>query len=429
MNRIYRTIARALGPPLRLWLRHRAGKGKEDPARLDERRGIAARPRPQGKLLWIHGASVGEARSILPLLARILALHPDAHALVTTGTLTSAAMLREALPARAFHQFVPLDVPRWVERFLDHWRPDAALWVESELWPNMLAALGARRVPCALVNARLSPASFARWRRNRRLLRPPLEVFATVLAQSAADAERLAALGARDVRAAGNLKFDAPQLPVDIETLGKLGVAIGGRPVWLAASTHPGEEEIVADAHRAIAARLPGALTLLVPRHAQRGDAIAAMLRARGLVVAQRSAGEPIADDVEIYLADTMGELGLFYRLAPIGFIGKSLAGEGGQNPLEAAALDTAILGGPRVSNFEEIFARLVEADGARLVADGRELADAVVVLSLDTVARQRMAQAALDIAAGGRGAVERVLAALAPVLAPLAAARRDARA
>jgi 3-deoxy-D-manno-octulosonic-acid transferase len=231
------------------------------------------------------------------------------------------------------------------------------------------------------------------------------------------------------VRVPGNLKYAAPPLPVDAAEHERLLALAAGRPVWLAASTHPGEEEIVADAHRAIAARLPGALTLLVPRHAQRGDAIAAMLRARGLVVAQRSAGEPIADDVEIYLADTMGELGLFYRLAPIGFIGKSLAGEGGQNPLEAAALDTAILGGPRVSNFEEIFARLVEADGARLVADGRELADAVVALSLDTVARQRMAQAALDIAAGGRGAVERVLAALAPVLAPLAAARRDARA
>jgi 3-deoxy-D-manno-octulosonic-acid transferase len=200
---------------------------------------------------------------------------------VTTGTLTSAEMLRAALPPRAFHQFVPLDVPRWVERFLDHWRPDAALWMESELWPNMLAALARRGVPSALVNARVSPASFARWQRGFALLRPPLGGFTVVLAQSAADAGRLAALGARDARFLGNLKFDAPQLSADIGELGELGAAIGDRRIWLAASTHPGEEEIVAQAHQAIAARVPGILTLLVPRHAVRGPAIAAMLRAR----------------------------------------------------------------------------------------------------------------------------------------------------
>lgn len=429
MSRLYRTLARGLGPPLRLWLRHRANKGKEDPARIGERRGVTTLARPSGRLLWIHGASVGEARSALPLLRRILDVHPHAHALVTTGTLTSAQMLRDALPARAVHQFVPLDVPGWIDAFLDHWRPDAALWMESELWPNLLAAIARRRVPSALVNARLSPASFARWQRSFAVMRPPLDAFTLVLAQSEADAERLAALGARSPLCVGNLKFDAPQLTADIAELGELGAAIGDRPLWLAASTHPGEEEIVAEAHQAIAARLPRVLTLLVPRHAVRGAEIAAMLRARGLRVARRGAGEAIEASTQIYLADTMGELGLFYRLAPIAFIGKSLAGEGGQNPLEAAALDTAILSGPRVSNFAEIFAGLVAAGGARLIADRDELAHAVIELSADPAARNRMAQAAIDLAASGRGAIDRMLAALAPVLAPLAAEVLDARA
>jgi 3-deoxy-D-manno-octulosonic-acid transferase len=189
----YAVLGRLAAPALGLWLARRARQGKEDPARLDERRGAASLPRPPGRLLWIHGASLGEARSALPLLARILDDHPRAEALVTTGTLSSARMLAGALPPRARHQFAPLDVPGWVARFLDHWRPDAALWVESELWPNMLAALAARGVPAALVNARLSDASYVRWRRMAAALRPPLGAFDRILAQSDADAARFAA--------------------------------------------------------------------------------------------------------------------------------------------------------------------------------------------------------------------------------------------
>jgi len=420
MSALYRGIATGVAPALRLWLRYRADHGKEDPARLAQRYGIASEARPAGRLIWIHGASVGEARSALPLLRAILEHHPLAQALVTTGTLTSAEMLRGALPARARHQFVPLDVPGWVERFLDHWRPDAALWLESELWPTMLRTLTHRRTPSALVNARLSARSFASWRRVAPILRPPVDAFTLVLAQSDADAARLAALGARAVLSVGNLKFDAPQLPADIEILAALGAGIGERPVWLAASTHPGEEAIVADAHARLARSLPTLLTIIVPRHAVRGTEIATALRARGLTLAQRGAGEAITADTAIYLADTMGELGLFYRLAPIAFIGKSLAGDGGQNPLEAAALDTAILTGPRTGNFAEIFAALDTAGALRIVHDAASLSAALSGLFADPMSRQRMAQGGADVAASGRGALTRVMAALTPVLAAL---------
>ena len=420
MSAAWRTLASAAAPALGLWLRHRVRRGKEDPARLGERRGIASQARPAGRLVWIHAASVGEARSALPLLGAVLAAAPRAHALVTTGTLTSARMLDGALPARALHQFAPLDVPAWVARFLDHWRPDAALWFESELWPNTLAALASRGVPAALVNARMSEASFARWRRGGALLRPPLDGFAIVLAQTEETAARFAALGARDSRAVGNLKFDVDRLPAADDALAAARAALAGRPAWLAASTHPGEEEIVAAVHAQLAPRFPGLLTILVPRHASRGTEIARLLRGRGLAVAQRSAGEAPDPATAVWLADTMGELGLFYRLAPVVFVGGSLVAHGGQNPLEPAALETAILLGPHSWNFTEIVAALRAADAVREVADPAALADQIAGLLADEAARRRLARNAFGAWEAGRGAVARVHAALAPVLAPL---------
>lgn len=420
MSRLHGALATALAPALGLWLARRARQGKEDPARLGERRGLASRPRPPGPLLWLHGASVGETRAALPLLHALLDAHPRAQALVTSGTLASARLLDTALPPRALHQFAPLDVPGWIARFLDHWRPDAALWVESELWPNLLDALGRRGIPAALVNARLSPRAFARWRRLHPALRPDLAAFATVLAQSADDAARLAALGARGVQDAGNLKFDAPLLPAGPEALAALAAALGDRPRWLAASTHPGEDALVATAHEIAARQLPRLLTILVPRHPARGAAIAAELRARGLAVARRGAGETLDAATAIYLADTMGELGLFYRLAPLAFMGKSLASGGGQNPLEGIALGSAILSGPDVSAFAAIYADLAAADGVRFVDDAAALGAAVAALLADAAARARLAAAGATVAARGRGALARHLAALGPLRAAL---------
>jgi len=418
----YRIAASAAAPALRLLLNARLRAGKEDSARLSERFGVASAPRPPGPLLWIHAASNGEARSALGLLGRLLDGNPDLHVLFTTFTLTSARMLAETLPRRARHQFVPLDVPAWIDRFLDHWRPDAAFWIEGELWPNLIARTAARGVPMAFVNARISPRSFARWRRAGVWARPPLDAFGICLAQSPADAERLAALGAPSPRFVGHLKFDAAELQADATALQEVRHAITGRPVWLAASTREGEEEIVIDAHRRLASAWPDLLTVLVPRHARRGDEIAGLLERNALPFARRSRGDVPAARHAVYLADTMGELGLFYRLAPIAFVGASLVARGGQNPIEAAQLGCAICFGPHMTNCRDIADALIAAGAAVEVRDAADLATRVAHMLSDGGARERSGIAAREVAATGRGATERVLEALQPVLLHLSA-------
>ncbi|MDE2018146.1 MAG: 3-deoxy-D-manno-octulosonic acid transferase, partial [Hyphomicrobiales bacterium] len=337
---LYRAGAALAAPLAGAWLDLRARRGKEVPERLGERRGIAAAPRPAGALTWIHAASVGESLAALPLVER---LSIRGRALVTTGTATSAAMMADRLPRGALHQFAPLDAPQFARRFLDHWRPDALLLVESELWPNLLAATAARGAPVAIVNARMSDRAFARWSRRPQVARAVLADVSAVLARGEIDAERFMALGAPRVAAVGNLKWDAPPLPVDGVALARLAGLTAGRTIWLAASTHAGEEEIAGAVHASIAARLPRALTLVVPRHPQRGPEIARALAERGLSVALRSRREAPGADVDVYVADTMGELGLFYRLAPVVFVGGTLVPRGGQNPLEAARLGAAV--------------------------------------------------------------------------------------
>ena len=279
---LWRLATGAAAPLLPLHLRRRVRLGKEIAARLGERRGEGA-ARPPGRLLWLHAASVGETLSVIPLLEALAARAPDLSLLVTTGTVTAAGLLAQRLPdglgGRLLHRFVPLDVPRWVARFLDGWRPDAAVLVESELWPNLIAAAAARGVPLALVNARFSARSARRWRLLApRLGRRLLGAFRLVTAQGEADAARLRALGAAAVLTPGNLKDAAPPLPADAAALAAVRGAIGDRPVFLAASTQPGEEAIVAAAHRLLAAAQPGLLTIIVPRHPERGPAIAAAL-------------------------------------------------------------------------------------------------------------------------------------------------------
>jgi 3-deoxy-D-manno-octulosonic-acid transferase len=378
---IYKAAATAAGPALRAWLAVRAARGKEDTARLAERRGIP-RPgaaRPPGPLLWLHAASVGEATSALTLLERILDTRPDAHALVTTGTVTAARVMAARLPPRAAHHYAPLDVPAWAGRFLDFWRPDAALWMESELWPATLSALAARGVPAALVNARLSPRSAARWVRAPALARAVLSPFRAVLAQTPADADRLRALGARDAQAVGNLKYAAAPLPADPGDLAALMRAIEGRPRWLYASTHAGEEAIAARAHAALAPRHPGLLTLIVPRHPARRAAISAETPGARFRGPDKTLPQP-ADG--LYVADTMGELGLFYRAAPVAVIGRSLSadGGGGHNPIEAAQLSCLPLHGPRVGNLTAIYADMDAVGAAREVAD-----EGALIAALDT--------------------------------------------
>jgi 3-deoxy-D-manno-octulosonic-acid transferase len=393
---IWAGAAAVSSPALRCWLRLRLRRGKEVAGRLAERRGREREPRPAGRLLWLHAASVGETVSILPVLAALQARAPWLTLLVTTGTVTSAELLaaRMGRQGRVLHRFVPLDVPAWTRRFLDHWRPDAAAFVESELWPNLLDACRRRRIPLMLVNARLSARSHRRWSRLPGFARHVLGGFALIQAQTEADAVRLRGLGAASVTAPGDLKYAAPPLPVDQVALAALRERIGGRPVWLAASTHPGEEALVFAAHRALAAAHPGLLTIVAPRHPERGARIAG--EAGGILVARRGAGEGPPDAAGVWLADTLGELGLWYRLARIVFVGRSLvAPGGGQNPLEPARLGCAIAVGPHTGNFLAPMQRLAESGALHRAADAVALAAWVDAMLRDSEARAAMGRAA----------------------------------
>lgn len=414
---LYRGLSAVAGPLAGPYLARRMTKGKEDRARLGERFGEAGLPRPAGSLVWVHGASVGESLSVLSLIERLLETHATLHVLVTTGTVTSAAIMAARLPPRAFHQYVPLDHVPFVRRFLDHWRPDLALWIESEFWPNLLTETQRRGTPVVLLNARLSPGSFARWRRLRPLIRPLLAGFALCLGQSAAEADRLAALGAPRVKTVGNLKFAAAPLPADEGELSRLAGLLGRRPRWLAASTHAPEEDVAAAVHRRLAPAHPGLVTVIVPRHPGRGTGIAAALRAQGFTVALRSAGEDPGAATEIYLADTMGELGLFYRLCRVAFVGGSLAPHGGHNLLEPGQLGCAVIHGPELANFRGI-ADEMDAAGAAVLTDGEAALAAVVEELLSDPAQAEGLGAAARRVARRQGAVlDAVMDELAPFL------------
>ena len=419
----YRALTTAGAPLVRLYLQARCGQGKEDGKRLGERFGVASAMRPDGPLVWIHAASVGEAGSVLALVERALAERPTLGVLMTTGTVAAARLLEARLPARARHQFVPVDVPGAVERFLDHWRPDLAIWVESELWPNLMLETHRRGVPMLLANARLSARSLAHWRCFPGLIGPLLQCFALCLAQDETQAERLRTLGAPSVATAGDLKAAAAPLAADAAELAVLRRRVGGRPVWLAASTHPGEDEIVASAHAVVARTHRDVLTVIAPRHPVRGPAIAEMLRARGLSVARRGAGDELSPGIEVYLVDTLGELGLFFRLAGIALIGGSLARKGGHNPFEAARLDCAVLHGPDMANCAAMAGALDDAGAALTVRDAASLAAAVSRLIDDPAERASRAAAAASVAASGGAALDAVLRRLAPWFDPLAPA------
>ena len=408
--RSYRYASLLASPVIGAWLAYRRSRGKEDEARFGERLGRPSLPRPEGRLVWMHGASVGESLSLLPLVARLREEFPDAHVLITSGTVTSAQLLRERLPAGVQHQFVPVDRPGAVRRFVRHWRPDLSVWVESELWPNLILETAARGTPMLLLNGRVSRRSATRWRRAPHLSRPLLAVFDCVLAQTEADAERFRALGARNVTVQGNLKNDAPPLPADEGRVASLRDAIGSRPCWAAASTHEGEEDAVAEAVSALRRSFPDLLTILAPRHPERGDTCADLLESRGLTVARHSAGGAITPATAVYLVDTLGELGSVYRLADIAFVGGSLAAHGGHNPLEPARLDCALVTGPHTENFLEAYAALEDAGAVARVSDARTLAAAVRALLDDEATRAARSAAAGEAARALGGGVEAAL-------------------
>jgi 3-deoxy-D-manno-octulosonic-acid transferase len=409
----WRWLGIAVTPLAPLLLRERAARGKEDRARMSERLGVASVARPDGRLVWIHGASVGESLAALPLIEKLLA--EDIRVLVTSGTVTSASMMQARLPPGAIHQYVPLDTPRAAARFLDYWRPDAGLFVESDLWPNLLLEAQRRGVKLALINARISERSAAGWRRAPQMARTLLGVFDRILAQDEDFAVRFRALGAHDVTVAGSLKADAPPLSCDEAALAAMRAMIADRPLLLAAQTHPGEDETILPAHDQLRTRFPDLLTIIVPRHVERGPDIAMLCGAR--ICARRAAGEPVTADTAIYVADTMNELGLFYRLPAFCFLGGTLVPMQGHNPLEPAILNCAILAGPSRANSARAFEEVLRAQGFGDVQTSADIAREAERLLSDPQAARAAGAAAARGAASLGGAVEKTIDALKNLL------------
>jgi 3-deoxy-D-manno-octulosonic-acid transferase len=416
--RLY-ALATGLAEPLApLLLSSRVRRGKEDAARLSERLGRSSRPRPDGPLVWLHGASVGESVSLLPLIARIRTERPDLTVLVTSGTRTSADLLAKRLPAGVIHQYAPVDAPAAVARFLEHWRPGLGLFAESELWPNLI--LGARRrgVRLALVSARMTEASARGWARRPAAAKAMLRGFETILAQDDASAARLEALGGH-VTGRLNLKRLGAPLDVDEAQVTVLKTAFGDRPIILAASTHPGEEALIAAAVRGA----PGhPLLIIAPRHPERGEAIASELGAAGFKVARRNQilppGGEDQEDLDIYLADTLGEMGLLYRLAGVAIMGGSFVpGVGGHNPLEAAQLGVGVITGPDRFNHADPYTEMIAAGAALSVDNARGLERELTALLAAPDRPRQLGEQARAYAAAQAGAFEDGWRVIAPLL------------
>lgn len=377
---IYNTLVRTLYPiVIRRYIEKRKKMGKEDVKRFNERVGRPTKPRPAGRLIWLHGASVGESISMLPLINRLLEIYPDAHVMVTTGTTTSAEVMAKRLPERAFHQYLPIDNPVFAARFIRHWQPTIALWFESEFWPGMLSTIKRRNIPLILINGRISNKSFKRWQQFDFVIKEILDCFTACLGQSEEDAYRLRALGAKDAMCLGNLKYAGLPIPVDEEKKKEIQDEIGERPVWLVSSTHSDEEAKIGRYLKELSAKHEGLLTIIAPRHPTRGVEIRDILQDKyQLKTALRSANEKIQPGTEVYIADTIGEMGIWYELCPIVFIGGSLIPHGGQNFMEPSRCRDAVIVGPHMHNFTDAMNRAKRADGIIQVDETVDLIDMV---------------------------------------------------
>ncbi|MDX0649170.1 3-deoxy-D-manno-octulosonic acid transferase [Sinorhizobium medicae] len=413
----YRWLGTAIYPFFWSYLDLRAAKGKEDPARRRERYGYPSAPRPQGPLVWFHAASVGETNAVTPLIKEIR--RRGIAVVLTTGTTTSARVAAERLGSAVVHQYVPLDFKPAVSRFLEYWQPDLAIIAESEIWPMTIIELGRRHIPQVLVNGRLSDRTFARWRRRPSLADALFENLALVIAQSDVDAERFRTLGALPVTVSGNLKVDNEAPPHDPRDLREYRQQIGARKTWAAISTFEGEENAAGTVHQALKERT-GLLTIIVPRHPERCDAIESALVAKGMKVARRTRGDPVTPDIDILLGDTIGEMGLFLRLTEVAFVGRSLFAEGGQNPLEPAMLGCAVLSGGNVQNFRETYQMLAKNGSAKIVRDTEMLAKGVNYLLANDDMRRSMIDAGLETVQQMRGALSATMKGLEPYINPL---------
>lgn len=414
---LYRMFSYVVAPLLPVYLDWRASHGKEDKARINERLGQPKRERPAGKLIWCHAASVGESLALLPLLGR-LAEHPAKPTiLLTSGTRTSAEILARRLPPSIIHQYVPVDTQAATLRFMAHWQPDLAIITESEIWPNLIGKIRRYGIPAALVNGRMSARSAKRWHFFASLwIARMLSVFDIVLAQSEGDAERLRGLGAFQAHSVGNLKAAADPLPVDAAQLATLKSAINGRPVWLFASSHEGEDDVALDAHKKLQAEFPNLLTIIAPRHLVRASRIRELITTRGLKAASRSLNQLPDKDDDVYLADTMGEMGMLYSAAKIVCVGGSFVDAKGHNPLEPACFGCAVLFGPDMRNTAETAQQMLDANAARQI--GRDdLADALAAFLRNPTLAHETGERGLHFSRQQKQVLERVVLELQPLL------------
>jgi 3-deoxy-D-manno-octulosonic-acid transferase len=428
MMHLYRCLGILALPLALVHVLWRCWRGKELWGRLRERFAITTQSRPQAaypgarqeRLVWVHCASVGETRSAAPLVYTLKEHFPHVHILFTTCTVNAALDIRNIemlTKAGVIHQFLPLDIVGITHRFLRTWRPDCVLWFESELWPNLLTLLKTKRIPTFLINARMSDRSFAAWQRFPGFGRQLLQAFTVILAQSDESYQRYLALGGEHVLALGNLKYSTPPLALNEAEKTLFEHALKDRPRWIAASTHPGEDDLVFEAHQKIRRQLPALLTFVAPRHPQRTPMIVERARQRGLKTGQRSQGDLPSPDLDIYIVDTMGELGLFYALSPVVCVCGSLMPIGGHNIIEPAHFATAILFGPHMENFRDVVRDFQSQHACHQVSSGDELSDYVLKLLAHPEQSLTQGQRARKVAQAAQGTLDRVMSALQPHL------------
>jgi len=364
-----------LGAPLITgYLGWRARKGHEDIHRIQERFGRSKTLRPITPLLWVNAVSVGESVAALTIIQAILKKYPNIHVLLTTTTPTSAKVVEKRLPKNATHQFCPVDTPQAVGRFLEHWQPDLAIWIESELWPNLLHETQARGIPTVLLNGRMSVKSFSNWKKLKSMISPLLSRLELCAVQSEEQANYFHTLGARSVSVMGNAKLLMSPLGVDDTKYKAFKKEVGERPLWLAASTQPGEDEIVLQAHNILKKEYPDLLTILVPRHIERGAALQKLAAQSGIIASLRTETKSL-ENVELYIGNTLGELGIFYALSPVVLMGATFVPKGGHNPIEAAQMGTYVLHGPHTFNNPQLYDTLASLKLSQSILDENELA------------------------------------------------------
>ncbi len=359
---LYKFFCFSMFPLILTFYMVRKFRGKEDLYRFSERKGLATIDRPNGKLVWLHCASVGEAQSALPIIKKLIK-EIDANFLITTGTISSYQIIKKRVPKKVYHQYIPIDLNRYNKRFLKYWNPDLVLWFESELWPNILLLLQERNIKHLIINARMSEKSFQKWKYFPSTAKKILSGFDLCITQSKEDSIKFKFFGTENVIDLVNIKYFVPKLDVESDQLKFFTNSFKGRKVWLAASTHEGEELLVADIHISLSKKIPNLLTIIAPRHPNRRKSIEKMLLEKKLDFSIRSRGEIPDFKTDIYLADSIGEMGLWYSICKIVFLGKSIIGKGGQNPIEPSLFGCAVICGSHVENFSEVVRELLNVE------------------------------------------------------------------